>query len=134
TECRECKRLRDKERDARPDRKVKQALLQRERVHVYRDQQKATRTRTRRAKRWPRSPQDPVKAAARRAVVYAVRTGRLVKPACCEDCHQQKPARELHGHHEDYDRPLDVAWLCAPCHMKRHRKYPEAIPQIQEAA
>ena len=29
--------------------------------------------------------------------------------------------RALHGHHEDYSQPLEVVWLCAPCHGLRHR-------------
>lgn len=24
------------------------------------------------------------------------------------------------AHHEDYTRPLDVTWLCTPCHKQRH--------------
>jgi hypothetical protein len=26
------------------------------------------------------------------------------------------------AHHEDYDRPLDVMWLCQPCHKQRHKE------------
>lgn len=47
----------------------------------------------------------------------AVRSGALVKPDACEDCDGPGP---LHGHHEDYDKPLEVAWICPPCHARRH--------------
>lgn len=45
----------------------------------------------------------------------AVRKGILVKKPC-EVCGVNKS----HGHHEDYDRPLDVIWLCSRHHSDRH--------------
>jgi ribosomal protein S27AE len=26
------------------------------------------------------------------------------------------------AHHEDYDKPLEVMWLCQPCHKQRHKE------------
>jgi hypothetical protein len=26
------------------------------------------------------------------------------------------------AHHEDYDKPLEVVWLCQPCHKQRHKE------------
>lgn len=49
----------------------------------------------------------------------SVRSGRLVKPSNCEECGNYQTG--LHGHHEDYGKPLEVIWLCAKCHSKRHR-------------
>ncbi len=45
------------------------------------------------------------------------RRGKLIQQACekCED-----PDSEMH--HEDYDKPLEVIWLCRPCHIKRHEE------------
>jgi len=51
----------------------------------------------------------------------AVAAGRIIKPPFCSDCYQAKTARQLHGHHDDYTKPLIVRWLCAPCHSEHHR-------------
>lgn len=37
--------------------------------------------------------------------------------AVCRDCGCEG---ELERHHPDYDRPLDIEWLCHPCHSRRH--------------
>lgn len=54
--------------------------------------------------------------AAYLAVKAALKTGELTKPKKCSACGSSAP---LHGHHEDYDKPLEVEWLCAKCHRKR---------------
>lgn len=59
----------------------------------------------------------PVKARAQQAVNNAVRDGRLVKPDACEDCGS---TFAIHGHHDDYSKPLEVRWLCAACHHQWH--------------
>ena len=64
---------------------------------------------------------EPEKEYARYVIQYAVRCGKIFKPRTCEDCGDTKPPRQLHGHHEDYGRPLRVRWLCALCHGKQHR-------------
>lgn len=64
----------------------------------------------------------PEKTRAQVLVGIAVESGKLVRPAECSECGGS--AGRIHGHHEDYSRPLDVEWLCHDCHMKRHRKYP----------
>jgi hypothetical protein len=62
----------------------------------------------------------PEKYKANKAVWDAVHDGRLVKPACCEDCGKPTPKGELDGHHKDYSKKLEVDWLCRQCHRKRH--------------
>ena len=54
------------------------------------------------------------------AVNNAVRDGRLVKPLACENC--GSTAHRIHGHHDDYDRPLEVCWLCPACHNDWHKR------------
>lgn len=53
---------------------------------------------------------------ARAAVQYALRDGRLLKLPC-EVC----GVANTQGHHDDYDKPLDVRWLCPFHHAEHHR-------------
>ena len=57
-----------------------------------------------------------LKRAANVIVGNAVRDGRLTKESC-ESCETDK---NIHGHHDNYSKPLDVRWLCAACHRKWH--------------
>lgn len=70
---------------------------------------------------YSKARRDTPKGRARRAVRDAVRRGHLIKPASCERCGQATERRLLHGHHHDYDKPLEVEWLCSICHGKEHR-------------
>lgn len=58
----------------------------------------------------------PEKYSARDKARYAVKTGKLKKKPC-EVC---KTTENIHGHHEDYSKPLDVNWLCAKHHRAKH--------------
>lgn len=60
---------------------------------------------------------NPERRAARIALGNAVRDGRIIKPGACQEC--GAPGR-IHGHHDDYSRPLAVRWLCVPCHTLAH--------------
>ena len=50
-------------------------------------------------------------------VRYAVRVGKLI-PQPCKTCGKNKSE----AHHENYNRPLDVIWLCHQCHKALHHK------------
>jgi hypothetical protein len=63
------------------------------------------------------------KEVPRHKLQSAVRCGGIQKPATCQGCEKPKSPRELHGHHKDYSKPLEVIWLCASCHAAEHRKY-----------
>jgi hypothetical protein len=58
------------------------------------------------------------KRDAQTAVGNAVRDGRLIKPDACSQC--SRTGIRLEGHHDDYGKPLEVIWLCARCHRRRH--------------
>ena len=80
---------------------------------------------------------NPQQKAAYDAVRAARHKGLLERPLHCERCGKpDQPCSDgrtwLHGHHEDYSKPLDVQWLCAKCHRKVTRlrigeQHPRAI-------
>ncbi len=57
---------------------------------------------------------NPYGYKAQMMVSNAIRDGRLEKPSSCSRCHAED--RVIHGHHRDYDKPLEVEWLCPVCH------------------
>jgi hypothetical protein len=59
-----------------------------------------------------RSMRFPEKIKARKLLQSAVRSGKI-KRLPCVMCGNPKS----HGHHHDYDIPLDVTWLCQTCHV-----------------
>jgi hypothetical protein len=52
---------------------------------------------------------------ARAKARYAIKKGIIKKPDKCEVCEHKKP---LQGHHTDYSKPLEVIFLCYPCHAE----------------
>jgi len=65
--------------------------------------------------RWKRL--HPKEVWAQHAMRSAVKRGLLV-PGPCEVCGTE-PAD---GHHDDYDRPMEVRWLCRQHHRQEHAK------------
>jgi len=71
-------------------------------------------------------------------VDYAIRSGKLFRPETCEIC-GKKPIKTFKNrwlnktvevpyhnpgivaHHPDYNKPLDVVWVCRKCHSKIHK-------------
>lgn len=62
--------------------------------------------------RW--SARYPERRAASHAVSNAIRDGKLFRQPCWV-C-----GNKAQAHHPDYDRPLDVIWLCPPHHKQAH--------------
>lgn len=53
------------------------------------------------------------KPQAKEKARQAYKNGLIQKPLFCEKCHEKKP---LDKHHPDYNKPLEVMWLCRSCH------------------
>ena len=60
------------------------------------------------------------KNLARYQIEIALKKGSLIKPETCEKCGGQKKT-EAH-HHNGYENPLSVMWLCKECHLRVHGK------------
>lgn len=54
-------------------------------------------------------------------VKYAIKCGKLIRKPC-EVCGRSD---RVHAHHCDYDKPLDVMWLCHLCHRAWHHEHGE---------
>lgn len=63
---------------------------------------------------------NPKKRYAHEQVAYALRIGKLIKQGC-EIC-----GEDAVGHHDDYDKPLEVRWLCPQHHIAWHKEHGEA--------
>lgn len=79
-----------------------------------------------RARYWQRSANwraaNTLKRKAHILVGNAVKGGHMKRPAACTACGCRCVP---HAHHEDYTKPLEVTWLCKPCHGKRHQEINE---------
>jgi DNA-directed RNA polymerase beta' subunit len=94
--CRECYRVYDRKR-------------------YYKDIEASREKKNRMAKKM--MEKHPEKWKARSLAKYAVKIGVLKKEGCkkCGD-------DNVHAHHDDYKKPLQVIWLCPKHHAERHRE------------
>ena len=70
------------------------------------------------SKKWAKN--NPKKRTAHSMVQTAIKN-KVIEKLPCEICGN----KNSHGHHEDYDKPLDVIWLCHIHHMARHKELSE---------
>lgn len=103
-----------------------------ERVRAY-DRERAKqphRIAKRREKYIQEWDQHPDRMKARNMVSNAVRDGKLTKRPCAF-CGSKDG---LEAHHHDYSKPLDVTWLCRPCHRRFHAMERMATYRDDQAA
>jgi len=62
---------------------------------------------------------NPRKSMARHLVAYAVTIGYIEKPLSCSLCGEND--KRIEAHHTDYEKALEVQWLCQSCHANIHR-------------
>ena len=63
------------------------------------------------------------KICAHRKLNNALTRGDVARPAYCGRCYKECVPE---GHHEDYNKPLKVEWLCRTCHVQTHGEYVHA--------
>ena len=61
-----------------------------------------------------------IKQHARELAQSYIRTGRIKRAEVCNLCKEK--SENIEAHHEDYNKPLDIKWLCMACHRKLHAK------------
>ena len=69
-----------------------------------------------RSRRWARLHPAGVKAHG--IVWRALKSGKIVRGTICQSCGESRGT--MKAHHEDCSRPLDITWLCGPCHKRLH--------------
>lgn len=67
------------------------------------------------AKKYREDPELRGRYDARWKVRVALKSGALVKMPC-ESCGKT----QVQAHHDDYNKPIDVRWLCVRCHSEWH--------------
>lgn len=103
--CKECNK-----RDVRENRKRKE--------DYYRQYDRDRGNRQRAGYRQEYRERYPNKAKAHRMVKYHIDAGNLIKEPC-EVCGSEE---NIHAHHDDYLKPLNVRWLCAAHHSQWHKE------------
>lgn len=121
-DCRECHRV------AAAKRRAEFPELTREQTAKSASRPEAVLAKRKYMSEYQRRPDVKQRHKARNAVKDALLSGRMVRPQCCEACESCPPPRDLHAHHADYSRPLDVRWLCRQCHAKVHSQSAHSTP------
>lgn len=72
----------------------------------------------------------PSQKSAQKCVEAALKAGALVNPGVCYGCGCASDEHRIEAHHHDYSRPLDVIWLCTPCHRRMDQRRREHDEQV----
>jgi len=110
--CKECTKKDTRERAERKSNDPEWVLSERKR---HREKSRKYRDEGRVKKYNRKSNIDPKKKLATQTVGNAIRDKRIVKKPCAV-CGKSN----VHAHHEDYSKPLDVVFLCIRHHNDRH--------------
>lgn len=73
--------------------------------------------RNKRTSLYSKQPHIILKNGCRRKTRTLVSQGIIIKKTC-EECGDQK----VQCHHNDYNNPYDIRWLCYKCHLDYHKK------------
>lgn len=105
--CKECTK-----KDVRLHREKNDSVREYDRQRYYTTPGRRERT-AETSRRWNKL--NPMGYKAHYIVSNAIRYGKLSKSPC-EVCGNL----DVHGHHDDYSKPLEVRWLCARHHALYH--------------
>lgn len=67
-------------------------------------------------RRW--RARNPEKAKAQNYITSQIEAGKLKLPKRCEKCNKKG---KVEAHHEDYNKPKKIQWLCRKCHWDIHK-------------
>lgn len=78
-------------------------------------------------RKWVAANTERVRLMARAGsrVQAALRAGVLTRPSVCEQCGAS--GGRIEAAHADYSKPLEVRWLCCPCHRRWDRDDPKTL-------
>jgi len=110
--CRTCQKVYDKARAKDPAREEAR------RIYQQTDEGKLLSNKAKANYR----KRNPNKYRAHNLVNSAIRRGSLFKEPC-EKCGYN----EVHAHHDDYSKPLNIRWLCNTHHRSWHAENGEAL-------
>jgi hypothetical protein len=67
------------------------------------------------------SASDPRKLLSQKKATQIVRQAIRSGALKIENCVVCGKRRQIEAHHEDYSKPLEITWLCRPCHRAYHK-------------
>ena len=72
---------------------------------------------------------NPTQKNAHMVIDAAINAGVVERPDHCYGCGCANSEHRIEAHHHDYSKPLEVIWLCTPCHrrMDKQRQNQEAM-------
>lgn len=108
--CKECLKVRDRNRPNAKERNASFRVAEKKRLEdpAVRNARNANKAK------WIN--ENIVKRAAHTIVGNHLYNGRLIKQPC-EKCGNT----EVDAHHDDYEKPLEVRWLCKKHHAEHHK-------------
>lgn len=113
----------EKEKERRKGYRLKRRHLQSAYYKIYRSKNKERLNK--KDKNRLLNPVNALMHKARYSVAHAIRSGRL-KVMSCEIC-----GLKAQAHHDDYNKPLEVRWLCRDHHVEWHKHNKPIYPEQQ---
>ena len=103
------------ERKKRYREKHKDQIAEYYRKWYAKNGRKRTKRQLENIKKWQKEHKKQVRVAGN--TNSYINRHNVKRPTKCENCRKE---RKVVAHHPDYNRPLNVVWLCYSCHKKLH--------------